>query len=452
VKRPVIKSTLLTVAASAAVWSGVKTEPLRAETEIGNGGDAIVCVDGSTITAEVYDAYEARELLGMPADFGPDDTDPVTMARFAVERLARLDPVRHGRFTAMVNRFMQEARIIDRANLRDIPDTDPSVVPHHCSLRQLAIQYRNPAPRMPRYLIDKSLWDRLDNQNKAYLILHEVIYFETIGRGATDSKTARYFNAHLASEFFNGIDQTDFDDLVKDDLKLPTLAEVDGLTVLKDSMVRDQNGTLLMAVLSGSEYWTSDMDSRTWARDDRQIILDHGSTVYFADGQRLWKGQGQALTVRNRREYSRVPAVTNLHDFTWQFPSRGEHFELAADGTIKFIASTFGFGAVIGDTSGCYALIKTNNQIPLVLDPSGMPRGRVSDYSSARIGSDFECATGNYRHFWFNSGEAYEFYPNGHLKEAVTFHRVMMFNQAGDELEVLSGTRVKLDENGRLIQ
>jgi hypothetical protein len=44
------------------------------------------------------------------------------------------------------------------------------------------------------YLIDRDLWERLDNNNKAGLVLHEIIYRESIRGGAVNSRAVRKYN------------------------------------------------------------------------------------------------------------------------------------------------------------------------------------------------------------------------------------------------------------------
>src|SRR5205085_1885391 len=49
------------------------------------------------------------------------------------------------------------------------------------------------------YTINKDLWDRMNTNNRAGLILHEIIYKEALRDGQHDSVKARYFNAYLSS-------------------------------------------------------------------------------------------------------------------------------------------------------------------------------------------------------------------------------------------------------------
>ena len=432
---------------------------LWAETEIGNGGDAIVCAEATSIpgsphvTAEVYEAFEARVLMDLPASFGPG-ADPVAMARFAAQRLATLDPVRAQRLIVLIERFMSEARIVPRANLTDIPDTDPSVVPLGCSLRQLAIQYRDPAPRMPRYLIDKDLWDLLDVSNQAYLILHEVIYYETIRRGATDSKTARLYNAHLASDIFTNWSQADYDDFIVNALSLPTLAEVDGLTLNKATLVYDDAGILLMGTLSGTEYFTPVTDSRTWRKGDRSIVLDSGTSVFFAAGKFLWKGKGTVMTARSGVPYSRVPVMVRDTASGFEYASSGVPFAVSPTGEVTF-ASTWTTGLLLGNPAACHAVIDASGNTAFSIGPDGMPAGHVLQRTPAKalVGSDAECATGSGRDVFFETtAGSYEFFPNGHLKRAKVIGQPKLLDQAGQEVMLNQGAAIELDMGGRLVQ
>jgi hypothetical protein len=48
-------------------------------------------------------------------------------------------------------------------------------------------------------LINRDIWNLLDSNSRAGLLLHEIIYEHFVSEGEQNSRLARYFNSHLAS-------------------------------------------------------------------------------------------------------------------------------------------------------------------------------------------------------------------------------------------------------------
>jgi hypothetical protein len=67
-------------------------------------------------------------------------------------------------------------------------------------------QERLPGER--RFLVDQDLWDQLDEQNKAALVTHELVYWEKLDYNENaSSRTVRYFNGFLLSPAILNVDQ-----------------------------------------------------------------------------------------------------------------------------------------------------------------------------------------------------------------------------------------------------
>lgn len=170
-----------------------------AETTVGNGGDLVVCrhQDGSIKSVELLDYFEARELRGIHAD--------INSAAEALDRLKRLSPKRAARYQLAVNEFHSNALFKAGIELTDISDSDHDLLPSGCKVEQLAIQRKPQFPEDKLYLINKDLWDLMSARDQAGLILHEVIYRDTLDAGKTDSRTARYFNSIISSQNMNAV-------------------------------------------------------------------------------------------------------------------------------------------------------------------------------------------------------------------------------------------------------
>lgn len=77
----------------------------------------------------------------------------------------------------------------------DIQDSLVRVFPRGCKIEQIAIQKEPAFPEDKRFTVSKDLWDLLDEDNKAGLVLHEIIYREALLYGHEDSVNARYVNS-----------------------------------------------------------------------------------------------------------------------------------------------------------------------------------------------------------------------------------------------------------------
>jgi hypothetical protein len=177
--------------------------------EVGNGGNTVVCfgVFDTISSTELLDYYQYADTL--PYDLGPAFTNFNDKVKFVLNRLSRLDPERAKNYQIEASQFVQVTRWVN-GSIPQVPDSGFVPVPKDCSIEQTAIQY--PANRSDgtRYTVTDDIWDRLDENNKAGLILHEIVYREEIRLGYTDSEKARYYNAVISSDQINTMDQNTY--------------------------------------------------------------------------------------------------------------------------------------------------------------------------------------------------------------------------------------------------
>jgi hypothetical protein len=149
-------------------------------TTVGNGGSGIECAG----KIEVLEIYEAR-LKGYQ-DFLPalDDADTLRAARAALAPWKRertphdgLITYAYADFQTGLDEFWRNVHLSD-APLPSIEDQGPMpALAPGCRRVQIAAQNTDLNRRLGKtYLIDKSLWERLDNLNRAALVVHEVLY------------------------------------------------------------------------------------------------------------------------------------------------------------------------------------------------------------------------------------------------------------------------------------
>jgi hypothetical protein len=147
-------------------------------TVTGNGGDVIVCKD-KVMMPDVYEAEQLRKTrlsLGGPKQTVEEKVD------IALNRLHRVDPARSFILKLAAKNFTFDARFVSGVVLRDIDDANDAFIPAGCTREQIAIQNMQVIPHDPFYVINKDLWDRLDNDNKAVLILHEIVFRGSAGK------------------------------------------------------------------------------------------------------------------------------------------------------------------------------------------------------------------------------------------------------------------------------
>lgn len=183
--------------------------------EAGNGGDALVCrdKDNQITSVEFFDVYEARELRKMIPDLGDPKLSPTEKVESMLKSIEGISPTRAALYRKWLSTFFAEAKFLVGKTLEDIPDAGPIFYPKECGIEQLIV-FREPLfpeDGSEKYLINKDLWDHLDNDNIAVAISHELVYREfTTIVNHPNSVRARYFNSFLFSRKLGMADYKDF--------------------------------------------------------------------------------------------------------------------------------------------------------------------------------------------------------------------------------------------------
>lgn len=170
--------------------------------EVGNGGNILLCknAQGEITKTELLDLFEARVLRGLESDLGDPKEDYHHKIVRVLKNFSRIAPIRAAKYQELYNSFFQDTAMVPDADLVFIPDADNIVIPKNCDLRQVAIQRPPEFPGDKRYTISKDYWDLMDNNSRAGLVLHEILYNEAIYYGHTNSKAVRYLNSYLTSK------------------------------------------------------------------------------------------------------------------------------------------------------------------------------------------------------------------------------------------------------------
>lgn len=167
----------------------------------GNGGNLIFCPQ-KTNAYEVADLYEARAAHGLNIQFAAG-SDYRQILENMFQRIERLNPTRADLYRSYLKTFAAEARMIPDARLEVLPeDQGWGTIEAGCSLVQAIVQFKNPNIAGFRYFVDSTLWNKLDESNKAALALHEFIYREGLleVNNFGNSLGVRYLNGVLHSD------------------------------------------------------------------------------------------------------------------------------------------------------------------------------------------------------------------------------------------------------------
>lgn len=169
--------------------------------ELGNGGDVFFCPAKSANQVMMVDIYEAL-LAGRKLDFGPKGLNYREKVKYVLHRWAALSPLRVERYLEWLEQFDAEAKFISGVTLPNIADEGIVAIPDGCEIRQIAIQLADAdlGTSYTRYTISKDLWDLLDEDNRAALVLHEIIFREAIIANQRVSIRVRHLNTLLWSQ------------------------------------------------------------------------------------------------------------------------------------------------------------------------------------------------------------------------------------------------------------
>lgn len=167
-----------------------------------NGGNLVVCRDtaGSVRSTQMLDFYEVEQRgQHVKLDSSKKTWDEKLKAKFADWQTVA--PERMALYRGWLDTFMNEAGIYPGISIPAIPDYGSVAIPAACSLEPVAFQRRDDDiyPGVKRYVINKDLWDLLDETQRAGLVLHELIYREAIPLLHQTSYPTRYFAGFLAS-------------------------------------------------------------------------------------------------------------------------------------------------------------------------------------------------------------------------------------------------------------
>jgi hypothetical protein len=190
----------------------------------GGGGDAIVCYDRPlylengninpnariALKPLLKDYWEMEETMGaLDLSLGNENLSYKEKVHFVLNRLGTVDKERAAR---LKERFEDKTfyNLASRSRIPDIDDATTLLKPReseNCYDVQVAIQRFRQRPFQSKVIIDENIFSLMDEDHKAGLILHELLYEEEIKHvGARTSDKARWYNAIVSSDYISNLD------------------------------------------------------------------------------------------------------------------------------------------------------------------------------------------------------------------------------------------------------
>ncbi len=185
-----------------------------AGTELGNGGNVIYCTDGlNDHYVKLLDYYEGEIWNGLTLSF-PKEGDFLQKADQILDRLQNFDPQLASAYKKRIREIYADFNLIPNINLGHVQDSYELAIPANCETRQIVVRLHDINPGQKRFQVSQDLWNQLDANNQAGVLLHEVIYEHfsqnlkideisvPAGFHESNSTSSRKLNAMIASEEF----------------------------------------------------------------------------------------------------------------------------------------------------------------------------------------------------------------------------------------------------------
>ncbi|MGE0172889.1 MAG: hypothetical protein AB7T49_08895 [Oligoflexales bacterium] len=266
--------------------------------DYGRGGDVVDCPNGqhypepgsgplpnhrNIVALEIH--QDIMQNVDTRNDFGPANQDYIKTALNVVDRLAKVDPVRHARLKEWILEFEKE--MVTKKKISDYPDTGSIEIAEDCTKVQV-VERRKPIvgdddliaeDLKKRYWIFEKYWNAIDDNNKATIVLHEVIYRDAPENGHETSERTRLFVRKLLKDGFKNLNQRQYFDFLNVTLDFPGYIEVLGIPVLGTSLVVENGKTTKGTIMPQHEWKDSNGNPQKEWRDAQKNIYSFKSEI-----------------------------------------------------------------------------------------------------------------------------------------------------------------------------
>lgn len=172
--------------------------------ERGNGGVGLSCSGESAVGVGVFtlDRIEGQMLYGFESNGEiSHSTNENEIVRTILNKLSQKDKTRASKYARWFDQLLEARIFIGNASFSLMNDTDLVMIPDGCQLKQIAVFETDNSGAAVHFYFDQKIWNQLSVLDKAYLLLHEIIYREARlpEINQQTSKGARYLNEWLFS-------------------------------------------------------------------------------------------------------------------------------------------------------------------------------------------------------------------------------------------------------------
>jgi hypothetical protein len=166
-----------------------------AQNKVGNGGDIVSCKNSNVI----LDFYENDQKTILISSNSKKYTE---ILKDQFEKFKNVAPKVFNNYLDRLKSIESEIEYKKNIKLTDIKDSEELFLPEDksCHLYQIAIRKKSKTENEKRFLIDKKLWNKLDEVNKAGLISHEIIYEHLSKLNEKNSINVRKINRFIFSQ------------------------------------------------------------------------------------------------------------------------------------------------------------------------------------------------------------------------------------------------------------
>lgn len=190
---------------------------------VGNGGDVFVCHDilakspfkkskkvkSVTRTALPIQTVELLDFMESEVPMSKFQGDYNAILSQVLENLTKVAPQLASQYSKRLESIREEIYFQDHS-LKDIQDSSEWIERKNCQLIQAAIRKNDVSFGEKRFVIQKTLWEKMDDRNKAGLMMHEIVYEHFFKLGEVNSVKARKVNALLFSSEITKMTTTQF--------------------------------------------------------------------------------------------------------------------------------------------------------------------------------------------------------------------------------------------------
>lgn len=149
----------------------------KAQYTVGNGGYSVKCKDAPIVTLDLYESAS----FGMTIKYSKE-LSPMAKATELIDRLGKYAPEKVPLYKAWLKKWFYEINWLTDAELaeHDPDDHGTILTDKNCDLKITAIQFHDTSFQMHVFSMSPFLWFELDDNNKAALIFHELLYRDYI--------------------------------------------------------------------------------------------------------------------------------------------------------------------------------------------------------------------------------------------------------------------------------